>query len=154
VASPSKPLLNFSDSHGALRLKHFLKRSPESLTAFSSCNSIPALIKLQKLLTYHLRLATFRRISLAQSKSLGSVFPFLQGKKTAIESAALADLPVQVDNEYKNINITFPQAVQFVITAQLSDTPATQQLLNLARNGAIGVVTRINTLKRQGAIQP
>ena len=80
--------------------------------------------------------------------------PFLQGKKTAIESAALADLPVQVDNEYKNINITFPQAVQFVITAQLSDTPATQQLLNLTRNGALGVVTRINTLKRQGAIQP
>jgi type IV pilus assembly protein PilN len=71
-----------------------------------------------------------------------------------IESAALADLPVQVDNKYKNINVTFPQAVQFVITAQLSDTPATQQLLNLTRNGALGVVTRINTLKRQGAIQP
>ena len=80
--------------------------------------------------------------------------PFLQGKQTVIESAALADLPVEVDNQYKNINITFPQVVQFVITAQLSDTPATQQLPNLARNGAIGVITRINTLKRQGAIQP
>ena len=80
--------------------------------------------------------------------------PFLEGKKTAIESAALADLPVQVANQYKNINVTFPQAVQFVITAQLSDTPATEQLPNLARNGALGVVTRINTLKRQGAIQP
>ncbi|MFM2377612.1 MAG: hypothetical protein RLZZ143_188 [Cyanobacteriota bacterium] len=80
--------------------------------------------------------------------------PFLQGKKTVIESAALADLPVQVANEYKNTNVTFPQAVQFVITAQLSDTPAIEQLPNLARNGAIGVITRINTLKRQGAIQP
>jgi type IV pilus assembly protein PilN len=80
--------------------------------------------------------------------------PFLQGKQTAIESAALADLPVQVDNQYKNISVGFPQAVQFVITAQLSDTPATEQLPNLARNGAIGVITRINTLKRQGAIQP
>ena len=80
--------------------------------------------------------------------------PFLQGKKTVIESAALADLPVQVANQYKNISVSFPQAVQFVITAQLSDTPATQQLLNLTRNGALGVVTRINTLKRQGAIQP
>ncbi len=80
--------------------------------------------------------------------------PFLQGKKTVIESAALADLPVQVANEYKNTNVTFPPAVQFVITAQLSDTPATEQLPNLARNGAIGVITRINTLKRQGAIQP
>ena len=80
--------------------------------------------------------------------------PFLEGKKTAIESAALADLPVQVANQYKNINVTFPQAVQFVITAQLSDTPATEQLPNLARNGALGVVTRIKTLKRQGAIQP
>ncbi|MFM6060287.1 MAG: PilN domain-containing protein [Microcystis aeruginosa] len=80
--------------------------------------------------------------------------PFLQGKQTVIESAALADLPVEVDNQYKNINVTFPQAVQFVITAQLSDTPATEQLPNLARNGAIGVITRINTLKRQGAIQP
>ena len=80
--------------------------------------------------------------------------PFLQGKKTVIESAALADLPVQVANEYKNTNITFPPAVQFVITAQLSDTPAIEQLPNLARNGAIGVITRINTLKRQGAIQP
>jgi len=80
--------------------------------------------------------------------------PFLEGKKTAIESAALADLPVQVANEYKNTNVTFPPAVQFVITAQLSDTPAIEQLPNLARNGAIGVITRINTLKRQGAIQP
>lgn len=80
--------------------------------------------------------------------------PFLQGRQTVIESAALADLPITVDNQYKNIDVTFPQAVQFVIAAQLSDTPATQQLPNLARNGAIGVITRINTLKRQGAIQP
>lgn len=80
--------------------------------------------------------------------------PFLQGRQTVIESAALADLPVEVANEYKNINVTFPQAVQFVIIAQLSDTPTTQQLPNLARNGALGVITRINTLKRQGAIQP
>ncbi len=80
--------------------------------------------------------------------------PFLEGKRTVIESAALADLPLDVANQYKNINVTFPQVVQFVITAQLSDTPATQQLPNLARNGAIGVVTRINTLKSQGAIQP
>lgn len=80
--------------------------------------------------------------------------PFLQGKKTALESAALADLPVQVANEYKNISVSFPQAVQFVVTTQLNDIPASQQLPNLARNGAIGVVTRINTLKRQGAIQP
>ncbi|REJ56535.1 MAG: pilus assembly protein [Microcystis aeruginosa DA14] len=80
--------------------------------------------------------------------------PFLQGKQTVIESAVLADLPVEVDNQYKNINITFPQVVQFVITAQLSDTPTTQQLPNLVRNGAIGVITRINTLKSQGAIQP
>ena len=80
--------------------------------------------------------------------------PFLQGKQTVIESAALADLPLDVANQYKNINVTFPQVVQFVITAQLSDTPATQQLPNLTRNGAIGVVTRINTLKSQGAIQP
>jgi type IV pilus assembly protein PilN len=80
--------------------------------------------------------------------------PFLQGKKTGIESAALADLPIQLVNNYKNISVTFPQAVQFVITAQLNDTPASQQLPNLARNGAVGVVTRINTLKRQGAIQP
>jgi type IV pilus assembly protein PilN len=80
--------------------------------------------------------------------------PFLQGKKTVIESAALADLPVQVANQYEGTSVTFPQAVQFVITAQLSDTPAIEQLPNLARNGAIGVITRINTLKRQGAIQP
>ncbi|GCA87039.1 PilN domain-containing protein [Microcystis aeruginosa] len=80
--------------------------------------------------------------------------PFLQGRQTVIESAALADLPVEVDNQYKNINVTFPQVVQFVIIAQLSDSPTTEQLPNLARNGAIGVITRINTLKRQGAIQP
>ena len=80
--------------------------------------------------------------------------PFLEGKKTVIESAALADLPLDVANQYKNINVTFPQVVQFVITAQLSDTPTTQQLPNLVRNGAIGVITRINTLKSQGAIQP
>lgn len=54
--------------------------------------------------------------------------PFLKAKKTIIESAQLADLPVQVANDHPNISVSFPQAVQYTIATQLSDTPASKQL--------------------------
>jgi type IV pilus assembly protein PilN len=80
--------------------------------------------------------------------------PFLKGKQTAIESATLADLPVKVDNANPNISVSFPKAVQYTIVTELNDTPASRQLPALARNGAVGVVTRLKTLERQGVLQP
>jgi type IV pilus assembly protein PilN len=80
--------------------------------------------------------------------------PFLKAQKTAIESALLADIPLQLNNQNPNVTVTFPKVVQYTIATELNDTPASKQLPHLARNGAIGAVTRIQTLKRQGALQP
>jgi type IV pilus assembly protein PilN len=80
--------------------------------------------------------------------------PFLKAKKTSIETAALADLPLQLVNDNENISVSFPKVVQYSIITELNDKPASQQLPNLARNGAVGVVTRLKTLERQGALQP
>ncbi|MEG3436004.1 PilN domain-containing protein [Pannus brasiliensis CCIBt3594] len=80
--------------------------------------------------------------------------PFLNAEKTAIENAALADILVPLEKEKSNVKITIPQGVQYSIVTELKDTPVSQQLANIARNRAVGVVTRIETLKQQGALQP
>lgn len=80
--------------------------------------------------------------------------PFLNAEKTAIENAALADIPVPLDKQEPNVEVTIPQGVQYSIVTELKDTPISRQIANLNRNKAVGVVTRIKTLEQQGALQP
>jgi len=53
-----------------------------------------------------------------------------------------------------NVTIELPKVVQFVIETQLNDVPASELLPQLTNKGATGLVTRINTLKEKGAIEP
>jgi type IV pilus assembly protein PilN len=92
--------------------------------------------------------------------------PFLKADKTAIESASEADLLIPLDprpiasiplpRSYLSLKptVTVPKGVKYTIVAELQDTPVTRQLPSIARNGAVGVVTRIKTLERQGVLPP
>jgi type IV pilus assembly protein PilN len=46
-----------------------------------------------------------------------------------------------------------PKIVKFAITASLTDVPASELLRELERKGAVGLVTRIQTLKEKGVIK-
>jgi type IV pilus assembly protein PilN len=85
--------------------------------------------------------------------------PFLKAEKTKLESATLGNFPAKLkglDGTAKDtaVNLNLPQSVQYTISTELTSTPASQLLPQLASKGAIGLVTRIRTLEQKGAIQP
>lgn len=79
--------------------------------------------------------------------------------QTRIESAKQDSFPLELeptakaDLEKQKIQVELPQAIQYVITTELSDLPASKLLPSLARDGAVGLVTRIKTLEQKGGIQ-
>ncbi|GFE70539.1 PilN domain-containing protein [Chroococcus sp. FPU101] len=79
--------------------------------------------------------------------------------QTRIESAKRDNFPLELeptakaDLEKQKIQVELPQAIQYVITTELSDFPASKLLPSLARDGAVGLVTRIKTLEQKGGIQ-
>lgn len=77
----------------------------------------------------------------------------LQADKTAITEANLGDLPVKNENLPEDIEITFPQAVKYTITTELTERPASELLPKLDRNGAVGLVRRIQTLEQKGVFK-
>ncbi|MBR8831497.1 MAG: hypothetical protein N5P05_003138 [Chroococcopsis gigantea SAG 12.99] len=79
--------------------------------------------------------------------------PFIDATRTRIDTAQLANYPAQLAN-IPNVTVTFPQAVQYTITTMLTNTPSSQLLPNIARNGAVGVVTRLKTLEEKGVVKP
>lgn len=52
-----------------------------------------------------------------------------------------------------NITYELPKSVQFTISTNLSDIPASELLRELDRKGAVGLVTRIRNLQEKGIIQ-
>lgn len=84
--------------------------------------------------------------------------PLLKAEATKILKAELVALPVSVENadnlSSDNLIVEFPQAVKYTIVTQLNDLPASQLLPALARNGAVGLVTRIQTLEQKGVLTP
>ncbi|PSF39362.1 pilus assembly protein [Aphanothece hegewaldii CCALA 016] len=84
---------------------------------------------------------------------------FFTASKTRIQGARQEGSPINLDTtganlETRKIKLEIPEAVQYTITTQLSDIPASKLLPSLARNGAVGLVTRIKTLEQKGAVQP
>lgn len=86
--------------------------------------------------------------------------PLFNAEQTRIDSAKQDNFPLELEQpaqanlEKQNIKVELPQAVQYTIITELSNTPASKLLPALARDGAVGLVTRINTLKQKGGIQP
>lgn len=85
---------------------------------------------------------------------------FFTASQTRIEGAKKESFPAQLEEtakanlEKQNIKVELPEAVQYTITTELSNIPASQLLPSLSRNGAVGLVTRIKTLEQTGAFQP
>lgn len=82
---------------------------------------------------------------------------FLNANQTNIISAQRINNPTEltfVNGEPGNIDIELPEVIQFNIETMVTDVPASEMLQLLQDKGATGLVTRINTLKEKGAIEP
>ena len=83
---------------------------------------------------------------------------FFNAEKTTLESAQLADNPIELKSSQtatsKNVTFELPQVVNYTIKTEVNNIPGSQFLGELARKGAVGLVTRIRTLEHKGAIQP
>ncbi|HAC63657.1 MAG TPA: fimbrial protein [Cyanothece sp. UBA12306] len=83
----------------------------------------------------------------------------LQGSKifnadqTTIVDAAVGDLPIESKNKSEDIVVTYPQGIKYVITTELTERPASDLVQELDRNGAVGLVRRIENLKQTGVWQ-
>ncbi|MGK7958036.1 MAG: PilN domain-containing protein [Crocosphaera sp.] len=78
----------------------------------------------------------------------------LDAEKTVITSASLEDFPVESKNVPDNVEVEFPQGVNYTITTAISDRPSSELIQEFARTGAIGLVNRIRTLENKGVIKP
>lgn len=85
---------------------------------------------------------------------------FLEGTETKLVSASLIDNPIQIQvgapgqNVSSNIEARLPQVVEFTIQSVLSDVPASDLIQELERTLAVGLTTRIETLRERGVIEP
>jgi type IV pilus assembly protein PilN len=86
---------------------------------------------------------------------------FLKAEETKVVSAELGeektlqlpDFPgLKREGEIKPPRL--PRKVQFVISAAINDVPASELIRELDRKGAVGLVTRIESLKERGVISP
>ncbi len=78
----------------------------------------------------------------------------LDAERTAITSASLEDFPIKTNNVPENVEVEFPQGVNYTITTAISDRPSSELIQEFARTGAIGLVNRIRTLENKGVIKP
>lgn len=86
--------------------------------------------------------------------------PFFKDKDTKLVSASLIDNPIQLfqqqgtgQNNSSQPLPKLPQVVSFKIETYLNEKPASEMLSTLESKGALGLVTRIETLKNQGVIK-
>ncbi|WP_036482897.1 PilN domain-containing protein [Myxosarcina sp. GI1] len=81
--------------------------------------------------------------------------PFFDSRNTKLNGASTTELAVNFEDEPElpeNASLVIPQGVKYTIFAQLSDTPTSQLIQEINNKGSVGVVTRLKTLERQGAI--
>lgn len=101
---------------------------------------------------------------------------FLDAEKTRINNSSWTNNPANVVIEKENPNqnpdknsvislkgeektseptkleVNLPEVVQFNVVTQINNEPSQELINELNRRGAIGLVSRINTLKRKGAL--
>jgi len=83
---------------------------------------------------------------------------FLSRNNTYIISTQDIINPNQIifpeNQNQNNPSIKLPSLIEFTIESQLNEKPASDLIPQLTNKGATGLVTRINTLKEKGAIEP
>jgi type IV pilus assembly protein PilN len=84
--------------------------------------------------------------------------PFLEAEETRLLTAELIDNPTQIEFgegiQSNNIEVELPQVVQYTISSQLTDLPASELFQDLERTLAVGLTARIQALRERGVIQP
>ena len=81
--------------------------------------------------------------------------PFFNDKGIILGNVNQGNLQIEIANKDDipdNVDYFIPQGVNYNITAQLSNTPPSSLIKELEQKGAIGIVTRLKTLERKGAI--
>ena len=78
--------------------------------------------------------------------------PFFQKQQTKLDNANLGDFSVDIENQNSDILVDISPGIKYRITTQLSNVPASQLMRELQNKGSVGLVTRLKTLERKGAI--
>ena len=79
--------------------------------------------------------------------------PFFSGGQTKLDNANLANFAIDIENEVPDdVSVNFAQGVKYRITTRLSNVPASKLMRELEKKGSVGLVTRLKTLERKGAI--
>jgi type IV pilus assembly protein PilN len=78
---------------------------------------------------------------------------FIQANKVKIDLVEKKEVAVKLDREIPDGELQFPQVVAYTISFERSPLPASQLLVPLSRNGAVGLVTRIKTLEQKGVLK-
>ena len=74
---------------------------------------------------------------------------FFSGDETQLVSASMQANPVRVETpDQTDITVELPPIVQYQIRTPLSAVPASEILAELERKGAVGLVSRIETLEK------
>lgn len=78
--------------------------------------------------------------------------PFFSEVRTKLDNANLANFPVDIENKLPDFSVNFDRGVKYRVTTNLSNVPASQLVRELEKKGSVGLVTRLKTLERKGAI--
>ncbi|MGV2827044.1 PilN domain-containing protein [Myxosarcina sp. GI1(2024)] len=81
--------------------------------------------------------------------------PFFDGGNITLNGASTTEIPVNFEGEPElpeNASLIVPQGVKYTISAQLSNTPASQLIQEINNKGSVGVVTRLKILEGLGGI--
>lgn len=76
--------------------------------------------------------------------------PFLNAEETNLQSANLVDNPIQFelpDDAPSGVEVRLPQVVEYTISAELTDLPASELLPELESTLAVGLTSRIQALQ-------
>ena len=79
--------------------------------------------------------------------------PFFARNQVRLNGASTASFGIKIENEEdlpENASLEIPEGVQFTISAQLANVPASQLIKEIERKGSDGLVIRLNTLERKG----
>lgn len=85
--------------------------------------------------------------------------PFLEADSLRLVSAELVDNPTRIDfpedeGGQDGVTVQLPQVVDYTISGNLTNLPTSQLMEELERTLSVGLVTRIQTLRDKGVIQP
>lgn len=64
----------------------------------------------------------------------------------------MSNFNVEIENDDPEVSVNLSQGVKYRLTTNLSNVPASQLVRELEKKGSVGLVTRLKTLERKGAI--